>query len=150
MAIAPTIIATTRALFPPAMIRSLLLLTLLLVAPASAAWRLAGNNGLWFLLGWYVAASGLTYFLSAGDKRRADRGAWRVSETTLHFFELAGGWPGAFLAQQWLRHKCAKPGFQIVFWLIVGLHQFAAVDYLRGWRFTGAAVEAAGGSAKPR
>jgi hypothetical protein len=30
-----------------------------------------------------------------------------------------GGWPGAFVAQRRLRHKCVKRKYQIVFWLIV-------------------------------
>jgi uncharacterized membrane protein YsdA (DUF1294 family) len=115
-----------------------------------ASWRLDGTTGFSLLLGWYVATSGLTSFLYADDKQRAQRGAWRVPELTLHLCELAGGWPGAFLAQRRLRHKHAKPGFQFVFWLLVGAHQFAAVDYLLGGRFTHAAIEAVSGFAKPR
>jgi len=128
------------------MIRGLLFLVLLLAAPGGAAWRLAGGNGLWFLLGWYGAASGLTFFLYADDKRRAGGGAGRTPEKILHFFELAGGWPGAWLAQRWLRHKSAKPGFQFAFWLIVGVHQLIAVDGLLGWRLTHAAAGALGGA----
>jgi uncharacterized membrane protein YsdA (DUF1294 family) len=48
--------------------------------------------------------------------------------------ELAGGWPGAFLAQRRLRHKCSKVSYQITFWLIVSLHIYVATDYLLGWR----------------
>ncbi|WP_371734051.1 DUF1294 domain-containing protein [Synechococcus sp. CCY 9618] len=29
---------------------------------------------------------------------------------------LAGGWPGALLAQQLLRHKCSKASFVAMFW----------------------------------
>ena len=32
---------------------------------------------------------------------------------TLHTLELIGGWPAAFLAQRWLRHKCSKRSFQM-------------------------------------
>ena len=32
---------------------------------------------------------------------------------------LLCGWPGALLAQQWLRHKTAKRSFQLVFWITV-------------------------------
>ena len=35
---------------------------------------------------------------------------------------LLGGWPGAFLAQRYFRHKTQKVSFQIVSWLIVALH----------------------------
>ena len=106
------------------MIRCLLILTALLIAPTLAVWRLAADPTRWFVAGWAAAASGITYFLYASDKRSAQRAAWRVPEATLHLCELAGGWPGAFIAQQHLRHKNAKLGFQCVFWLIVGAYQF--------------------------
>jgi len=41
----------------------------------------------------------------------------------LHLLELLGGWPGAFLAQRRLRHKCSKRRYQFVFWLIVLAYQ---------------------------
>jgi hypothetical protein len=53
----------------------------------------------------------------------------------LHLLELLGGWPGAFLAQRRLRHKSSKGSYLFVFVLIVGLHQFLAIDALRGWPF---------------
>ena len=55
---------------------------------------------------------------------------WRTPETTLHLFELAGGWPGALLAQQAFRHKTRKPSYQVAFWLIVVLHQALWIDLL--------------------
>ena len=33
-----------------------------------------------------------------------------------------GGWPGAWWAQQRLRHKTQKRPFLIVFWLVVAAH----------------------------
>jgi uncharacterized membrane protein YsdA (DUF1294 family) len=44
---------------------------------------------------------------------------WRVRETTLHFLELIGGWPGALLGQHYFQHKTRKTAFQIPFWAIV-------------------------------
>jgi uncharacterized membrane protein YsdA (DUF1294 family)/cold shock CspA family protein len=115
---------------------------LLLVAPGFAAWRMAGQNGFWFVLGGYAGVSGLTYLIYAYDKRSARADEWRQQESTMHFFELIGGWPGAFLAQRRLRHKCSKRRYQFVFWLIVALHQFVAVDWSLEWRLTRAAVKA--------
>ena len=68
------------------------------------------------------------------DKRKADSGEWRTPENTLHLFELLGGWPGAFLAQRIFRHKTAKLSYQIVFWLIVMAYEYAAIDFLLGWK----------------
>ncbi|MBO9577172.1 MAG: cold shock and DUF1294 domain-containing protein [Microbacteriaceae bacterium] len=65
-----------------------------------------------------AAAFGLYYL----DKRAAiDRG-WRTRETTLQVASLLGGWPGAVIAQQALRHKNRKRAFQATFWVLVGLN----------------------------
>ena len=75
-----------------------------------------------FLAAIYVAASAATYLAYARDKAAARRGAWRTSESTLHLLAFVGGWPGALLAQQFLRHKSLKPEFRAVFWCIVILN----------------------------
>ena len=78
----------------------------------------------------------ITFLAYRSDKRRAEAGKWRVPESTLHAAELAGGWPGAFVAQRTFRHKTSKVSYQVVFWVIVLSYQFVAVDSLIGWRFT--------------
>lgn len=67
----------------------------------------------------YLAMSAITFMAYALDKSSARKGAWRTAESTLHVMSLAGGWPGALLAQQFLRHKSTKAGFRAVFWLTV-------------------------------
>lgn len=54
----------------------------------------------------------------------------------LHLLELLGGWPGAFLAQRRLHHKCSKGSYQFVFWLIVLAYQFAAYDSFQNWKYS--------------
>lgn len=71
---------------------------------------------------YYLAASGLTFVVYGFDKRRAVDGGRRVRERTLHLLELAGGWPGALLAQSVFRHKRRKRGYMAVFAGIVLLH----------------------------
>ncbi|WP_313025933.1 DUF1294 domain-containing protein [Pseudomonas lopnurensis] len=78
----------------------------------------------------YAVASLLTFLLYWRDKHSALKDRWRTPETTLHVFELAGGWPGALLAQQLLRHKTRKLGYQLLFWAIVVLHQAFWIDLL--------------------
>jgi uncharacterized membrane protein YsdA (DUF1294 family)/cold shock CspA family protein len=56
------------------------------------------------------------------DKRAAQTGQWRTAESTLQLLALAGGWPGAWLAQQVLRHKSSKLPFRAVYWLMVLSH----------------------------
>ncbi len=120
--------------------RHFLVVAALLVAPCLAAWRF-GALELRFVAGGYLGLSTLTYFLYFHDKHRANTGGWRVAENTLHLFELLGGWPGGFLAQRRFRHKCTKRSYQFMFWLIVALHQFVAVDSMLQWRGTHAAIE---------
>lgn len=77
--------------------------------------------------GLYAALSGITFVVYALDKSAAARGARRTPESTLHGLALAGGWPGALLAQQFLRHKSTKAEFRAVFWGTVALNVAAFV-----------------------
>ncbi|RKR75652.1 DUF1294 domain-containing protein [Frondihabitans australicus] len=70
----------------------------------------------------YVGMSVVAFFLYAQDKRAAQAGRWRVPESTLLAVGLVGGWPGAVLAQQLIRHKTKKPSFRIRFWGTVALN----------------------------
>lgn len=70
----------------------------------------------------YLALSLVTFVLYALDKSAARRGAWRTKESTLQLFGLAGGWPGALIAQNTFRHKSRKASFQSVFWATVALN----------------------------
>jgi len=70
----------------------------------------------------YLVASLLTFIMYAVDKSAAKEGSWRTQESTLHLLSLAGGWPGALVAQQTLRHKSKKRSFRSVFWVMVFLN----------------------------
>ncbi len=87
-----------------------------------------------------LLVSVITYGMYSHDKQRAVSQGWRVPESSLHLGELLGGWPGAFLAQRGLRHKCSKPGYQMVFWVIVLLYQIVAVDVIMGQRLSRALI----------
>ncbi len=79
----------------------------------------------------YLLASLLTFIMYFFDKSAARKGAWRTKESTLHLLSLAGGWPGALVAQQKLRHKTQKLSFRYVFWATVLLNCGAFI-----WLFT--------------
>ncbi|MDH3948957.1 MAG: cold shock and DUF1294 domain-containing protein [Gammaproteobacteria bacterium] len=75
----------------------------------------------------YIVASPLTFITYAVDKSAAKNGSGRTPEKTLHLLSLAGGWPGALIAQQKLRHKSRKQSFRSVFWVTVFLNCSAFV-----------------------
>ena len=58
------------------------------------------------LLGLYLVAVNLAAFVLMGvDKRRAKRGAWRISERALFLPALLGGALGGTLGMRAFRHK---------------------------------------------
>ena len=121
-------------------VSNLIFLFALLVLPCLALAR-ASVNFQPIIYGFAVVIAAATYLLYAHDKNRARAKDWRVPEGVLHFFELIGGWPGAFVAQRRLRHKCSKRGYQMVFWLIVLTYQYVAFDFLLDWKLSKTAME---------
>jgi uncharacterized membrane protein YsdA (DUF1294 family)/cold shock CspA family protein len=79
-----------------------------------AVFAFIGKLALWILYG-YLALSVITFFAYALDKSAAKNNMWRTQESTLHLFGLAGGWPGALLAQRVFRHKSTKAAFRAPF-----------------------------------
>ena len=67
----------------------------------------------------YLGASVVCFAAYALDKSAAQSHRRRTREDTLLLLGLVGGWPGAILAQQWLRHKSTKESFRGAFWLSV-------------------------------
>jgi uncharacterized membrane protein YsdA (DUF1294 family)/cold shock CspA family protein len=89
------------------------------------------------VLGIYLVASAVSFWVYASDKAAAKRNAWRTRENTLHILSLLGGWPGALVAQRWLRHKSKKLSFQIVFWATVVVNCVGL-----GWLFSTSGADA--------
>ncbi|MEZ8649103.1 DUF1294 domain-containing protein [Vibrio splendidus] len=79
------------------------------------------------LLVWYLVIGVVTFFVYAKDKRAAINGNWRVPEKTLHIFSVAGGWLGALIAQDKLRHKTQKQPFRAIYWVTVAMNVAALV-----------------------
>ncbi len=95
---------------------------LVVYTAVAVLWKLP----LW-VAGLYAGLSAITFMAYALDKSAASSGAWRTPEKTLHLLALAGGWPGALLAQQFLRHKSSKQSFRQVFWATALLNVGALV-----------------------
>ncbi|MFG0274490.1 MAG: DUF1294 domain-containing protein [Phycisphaerales bacterium] len=77
------------------------------------------------ILAWAALASVAAFVAYWSDKRRARAGRRRIRERTLHLLSLAGGWPGACIAQRLLRHKTRDARFLVVYWATVALHLLA-------------------------
>jgi uncharacterized membrane protein YsdA (DUF1294 family)/cold shock CspA family protein len=71
------------------------------------------------LVGLYTVMSVIAFIIYAKDKNAAEYGKWRTSESTLHTLSLLGGWPGAAIAQSFLRHKSKKASFRFTNWVTV-------------------------------
>ncbi|MBT8438549.1 MAG: cold shock and DUF1294 domain-containing protein [Gammaproteobacteria bacterium] len=98
---------------------------------AVVGWTVLAHNLPIEMLYLYLVMSTITFSAYAKDKHAAHRGNWRTEVSTLHTLSLVGGWPGALIAQQILRHKSRKGSFQFVFWVTVVLNCTAF-----GWLFT--------------
>lgn len=95
---------------------------LLIYLVVAALWRVP----IW-VAGLYGGASLLAFLIYAVDKSAAAADSWRVKESTLLAVGLVGGWPGAIVAQQTLRHKSSKQSFLDAFWTTVALNVVAFV-----------------------
>lgn len=92
---------------------------------ASATQRLPA----WVVPAW-LGLNVWTFVVYWRDKWAAQRGQWRTPENSLHLWSLLGGWPGARIAQQILRHKSRKEAFQTTYWATLVAH-VAAVGGLQ-------------------
>ena len=67
----------------------------------------------------YPIMSIIAFTAYAKDKHAAQVGKWRTPENTLHILSILGGWPGAKMAQSFLRHKSQKISFRVAYWITV-------------------------------
>jgi len=84
-----------------------------------------------FILYLYAILSTVAFAFYRVDKSAARLGYWRTTESVLFMLSLIGGWPGAIVAQQLMRHKSRKLSFRLkhLVFLLLNLTLF-------GWLFT--------------
>ena len=70
----------------------------------------------------YGIMSLVAFLMYAKDKKAAKSNRWRTAESTLHLLALIGGWPGAAIAQSYLRHKSKKISFKIKYWITIAIN----------------------------
>ena len=136
----PCAVKVTRAIEIPSRnskpITRLFLILFAIGSLAVVGWSVPAHNMPIQILYLYLAASVFTFLVYAKDKWAARTARWRTKESSLHTLALIGGWPGALIAQQVLRHKSRKDAFQFAFWATVVLNCAAF-----GWLFTSEGAE---------
>ncbi len=75
-----------------------------------------------FWIYYLLLINGLTFYLFWADKRRAERGLWRVPEKTLLLCSALGGATLGLVAMYRFHHKTRKPIFVWGMPLLVLLH----------------------------
>jgi len=70
------------------------------------------------LISYFTAINITTFLIYFYDKKISHTDKVRVPEKNLHYLEIFGGTPFAYLAQKTLRHKIMKKSYQIKFWII--------------------------------
>ena len=78
-------------------------------------------------LTYYLIAVNFGAFAAFGiDKMQAESGGWRIRESTLLWFALLGGFPGAIAGRQAFRHKTRKQSFNDQLY-VMGFLQLVAI-----------------------
>jgi len=72
-----------------------------------------------YILYWLIAANGIAFVLMVIDKRRAETGDQRISESALLGWAFFGGAVGTVLASRLVRHKTRKQPFAT--WMLIWL-----------------------------
>ena len=105
-------------------------LPLMAAHAAAVVWGVWVHRLPWWLLLALPMLNLLTFFAYWLDKYAAEQGQRRTQEDVLHLWSLAGGWPGAWFAQQVLRHKSVKKAFRTTYWTTMVLHCAALGSWL--------------------
>jgi len=84
-------------------------------------------------LAYALIAMNFAAFTAFGiDKAKAERGAWRISKSTLLWLAFWGGAPGAYAGRAVFRHKTRKQPFNSYLFQVAVL-QALALGGLIGW-----------------
>lgn len=82
-----------------------------------------------------IAMNFLAFAAFGIDKAKAERGGWRIRESTLLWLAFLGGTPGAYAGRHVFRHKTRKQPFSGQLQAIA-LLQVAAISWLL-WHLSG-------------
>ena len=82
------------------------------------------------ILIYFAAISLVTIIVTAIDKHKAKKGAFRISEATLFILAILGGSLGEYLTMKTIRHKTLHKRFMIGLPLIMILQLVAIISSL--------------------
>ena len=74
------------------------------------------------LLLYLLIINAAAFILMLADKRKAQKNAWRIPESTLMGVAAAGGSLGGLLGMQVFRHKTKHPKFSVGIPVLLALH----------------------------
>lgn len=88
------------------------------------------------LLTFYLLMNILAFYFMAADKRKAEKGKWRIPERTLFLTAALGGALGMWLGMRIARHKTQHLSFllMIPFFFLIHILLFYAYYYFRFMR----------------
>ena len=84
----------------------------------------------WVVLTAVVLVNLATFYMYWRDKDAAVQETRRTPEEQLHALAVIGGWPGAWFAQQILRHKTVKQPFRWIYWGTVAINTLALLAWI--------------------
>ncbi|WP_137918789.1 cold shock and DUF1294 domain-containing protein [Hydrogenophaga sp. 2FB] len=84
----------------------------------------------WVILTAVVLVNLATFYMYWRDKDAAVHETQRTPEEQLHALAVVGGWPGAWFAQQILRHKTVKQPFRLIYWGTVAVNMGALLAWI--------------------
>ena len=73
----------------------------------------------------------VTFFVYYADKRKAQRGQWRIPESSLLLLAFFGGAVGAFLAMIIFHHKTRKLKFRLLVPVFMVIQLFLIMGAIR-------------------
>jgi uncharacterized membrane protein YsdA (DUF1294 family)/cold shock CspA family protein len=110
-----------------------ILLPLMVAYAALLGWAAWGRLLPVWVLGGSALVNFWAFMMYWYDKYAAQKDWRRTPEKVLHYWSLAGGWGGAWLAQVLLRHKSRKESFRATYFVTVALHCAAVAGWV-WWR----------------
>lgn len=82
-----------------------------------------------WILYYLLAVNVVTFFVYGADKRKAQKGRWRIPEATLILLAVIGGSIGAWAGMKVFHHKTKHAKFKIGIPLIFAVQCIAVILY---------------------